>query len=148
MKESFHYMLMVTQAVFHKKLLTELQGTGLTLGQPKVLDYLREHDGSNQKAIAAACHIEPASLTSVLGGMEQKGLIERKSLNGNRRSLHVFLTQKGKEMVQYVEKEFSELEAQAFSELTVEERDAFLTAFHKIFETITAYERTNETWKN
>ncbi len=78
MKESFHYMLMVTQAVFHKKLLTGLQGTGLTLGQPKVLDYLREHDGSNQKAIAAACHIEPASLTSVLGGMEQKGLIERK----------------------------------------------------------------------
>ncbi|MFQ7549940.1 MAG: MarR family transcriptional regulator [Blautia marasmi] len=50
------------------------------------MDYLREHDGSNQKAIAAACHIEPASLTSVLGGMEQKGLIERKSLNGNRRS--------------------------------------------------------------
>ena len=32
MKESFHYMLMVTQAVFHKKLLTGLQGTGLTLG--------------------------------------------------------------------------------------------------------------------
>lgn len=38
------------------------------MGQPKVLDYLKDHDGSSQKEIARACHIEPGSLTSILFG--------------------------------------------------------------------------------
>lgn len=79
MKESFHYMLMVTQAVFHKKLLTGLQGTGLTLGQPKVLDYLREHDGSNQKAIAAACHMNPHPSLLFLEAWNKRDLLNGKA---------------------------------------------------------------------
>lgn len=137
MKESFHYMLMVNQAVFHKKLLAGLQGTGLTLGQPKVLDYLKDNDGVNQKAIAAACHIEAASLTSVLGGMEAKGLIERKTQNGNRRSLHVFLTEKGKSMQKCVEREFAALEKLAFTGIPPREQEAFLQTFSRIYENIT-----------
>ena len=38
------------------------------MGQPKVLDYLKDHDGSSRKEIARACHIEPGSLTSILFG--------------------------------------------------------------------------------
>ena len=36
----------------HKKLPAYLKDTGLTIGQPKVLEYLSEHDGSNQTEIA------------------------------------------------------------------------------------------------
>lgn len=57
----------------------KLKDTGLTLGQPKVLDYLQDHDGANQAEIARACHIEPASLTSVLNRMEEKALVERRT---------------------------------------------------------------------
>ena len=52
--------------------------------------------GAGQKEIAAACHIEPATLTSVLNRMGEKGMIERRMRNGNRRSLYVFLPGKGK----------------------------------------------------
>ena len=72
MESSFHYLLMANQARFQKKFFSLLADTPLTQGQPKVLDYLREHDGAAQKEIAAACQIEPASLTSILNGMEQK----------------------------------------------------------------------------
>ena len=54
MEKSFHYLLMANQAVFHKKLLSNLKNTCLTLGQPKILDYLKDHDGASQKEIAAA----------------------------------------------------------------------------------------------
>lgn len=92
---TFHYMVMANHAIYNRMLMEILEETGLTAGQPKVLDYLGYHDGASQKEIAAHCYIEAATLTSVLNGMEAKALIERRRLNGNRRTFHIFLTQKG-----------------------------------------------------
>ena len=76
--QSFHYLLMANQAMVHKQLLDGLADTGLTIGQPKVLDYLKDHDGSNQRQLAYGCRIEPSSLTALLNRMEDTGLIERR----------------------------------------------------------------------
>lgn len=122
--------------MLHKKLLTGLKGADLSLGQPKVLDYLKEHNGSSQKDIARGCHIEAGSLTSVLGRMEEKGMIERKMLNGNRRSLYVFLTEKGEQLQEIVEKEFVFLEEKAFEGISEEEREIFMGLFYKIYENL------------
>lgn len=54
---------------------------------------VKDHDGSNQKEIARACFLEAGSLTIILNKMEEKRLIERRILNGNRRSFHIFLTE-------------------------------------------------------
>ena len=80
------------------------------MGQPKVLEYLMEHDGAEQKEIAAGCHVEAPSLTSILNRMERDGLIERRMLRGNRRSYHIFVTAKGKEKQQRVAEGFAEVE--------------------------------------
>lgn len=133
MDTSFHYLLMANQALLHKKLLAGLKDTELTLGQPKVLDYLKEHNGSSQKEIAKGCHIEAASLTSVLNRMEEKGIVERKMLNHNRRSFYIFLTEKGKELQKTVEKEFACLEETAFHGVSEEEKIQFLDIFLKIY---------------
>lgn len=98
MQETLHYLLMSDHQMIQKALVSSVKDTGLTPGQPKVLDYLLHHNGAIQKEIAISCHIEPASLTAILNGMENKGYIERKSLNNNRRSLHVYLTETGKNM--------------------------------------------------
>lgn len=98
MDDSLHYLIMANQMLVQRGLLERLKETGLTIGQPKVLDYLKEHDGSNQKEIARACFLEAGSLTSILNRMEEKGLVERRMLNGNRRSFHVFLTENGKKI--------------------------------------------------
>ena len=82
MDASFHYLSMINHMTVQKKLMEQLKDTGLTLGQPKVLDYLKDHDGVSQKEIAAGCLIEAGSLTSILNRMEEKDLIERKMLNG------------------------------------------------------------------
>ena len=138
MRTSFHYLLMANQALLHKRLLNGLSDTCLTLGQPKVLDYLKEHNGVSQKEIAAGCHIEAASLTSILSRMEEKGMIERKMLNGNRRSLYVFLTDFGKELCDTVEQEFRNIEGIAFAGITEEERQNFMDTFVKIYGNLTS----------
>ena len=138
MRTSFHYLLMANQALLHKRLLNGLSDTCLTLGQPKVLDYLKEHNGVSQKEIAAGCHIEAASLTSILSRMEEKGMIERKMLNGNRRSLYVFLTDFGKELCDTVEQEFCNIEEIAFEGITEEERQRFMDTFMKIYGNLTS----------
>ena len=65
---------------------------------PQVLEFLDGREGCQQKDIAQACLIEPATVTSLLLHMEQAYLIERRVENGNRRSLFVYLTDKGRRM--------------------------------------------------
>lgn len=124
MDESFHYLLMAAQGMFQRAVMAELSKAGLTAGQPKVLDYLGLHDGSIQKHIAAGCQIDPATLTGVLGRMEEKGLIERRSLNGDRRSLYVYLTAEGREKQKLVRQTMERLEHTALSGLTPDRREA------------------------
>ncbi len=134
MSPTFHYLIMSEHSMFQKELLNRLKDSGLTIGQPKVLDYLKDHDGAGQKDIARGCHIEPGTLTTLLNRMEVSGLVERRMLNGNRRSLYVFLTEKGKEQLALVTETFSEMEEKAFRGISESEREAFMNVFLRIYE--------------
>ena len=116
-----------------KKLMEQLKDTGLTLGQPKVLDYLKDHDGVSQKEIAAGCLIEAGSLTSILNRMEEKDLIERKILNGNRRTFHIFMTESGKKNQKLVEEAFKKIEKTALNGISEEEQKQFMDIFCRIY---------------
>ncbi len=133
MSPTFHYLIMAEHSMFQKELLAKLKDSGLTIGQPKVLDYLKDHDGTSQKDIARGCHIEPGTLTTLLNRMEEAGLVERRMMNGNRRSLYVFLTDKGKEQLELVTAAFSEMEAEAFRGLSETERKTFMDLFLRIY---------------
>ena len=133
MNDSFHYLSMANHMMVQKKLMEQLKDTGLTLGQPKVLDYLKDHDGASQKEIAAGCLIEAGSLTSILNRMEEKGLIERKMLNGNRRTFHIFMTEYGKKNQKLVEETFEKIEETALNNISEEEQKVFMEIFHRIY---------------
>ena len=144
MKETLHYLIMANQMLVQRGLLNRLKNTGLTIGQPKVLDYLKEHDGSNQKEIAQACFLEAGSLTSILNRMEDKGLIERRILNGNRRAFHIFLTEEGKKSQELIDRTFSEIERQALDGISEEEIASFMTTYRKLYENLMNLEKTTE----
>ena len=134
MEYSFHYLIMAQQALFQKELLARLKDTDLTSGQPKILDYLADHDDATQKDIAQGCHVEPGTLTTLLNRMEEMDLVERRMLNGNRRSYHIFMTEKGKAHADLTQKAFKELEETAFHGITAEEQEQFMNLFERIFE--------------
>ena len=133
MDDTLHYLIMANQMLVQKALLEQLKDNGLTIGQPKILDYLKEHDGSNQKEIAKACFLEAGSLTTILNKMEETGLIERRILNGNRRSFHIFLTAVGKEKQQLVDTAFSEIEKKALADISEKEFEQFMSVYHRIY---------------
>ena len=140
MNDSFHYLSMANHMMVQKKLMEQLKDTGLTLGQPKVLDYLKDHDGASQKEIAAGCLIEAGSLTSILNRMEKQHMIERKNLNGNRRSFHIFLTDYGMELSESIEKAFLSLEQEVFSGISNAEKEQYLKIFEKLYKNTTKEE--------
>ncbi len=142
MDKPFHYLSMANHMMIQKRLMEQLKDSGLTLGQPKVLDYLKVYDGASQKDIAAACHIEAGSLTSVLNRMEAKGMIERRMLNGNRRTCYIFLTESGKKAQKLVEQGFDEIEKEAWDGISAEEQDAFMQTFLKINENLSKTDRS------
>ena len=133
MDTSLHYLTMANQMLIQKRLLERVKASGLTLGQPKVLDYLKDHDGASQKEIAAGCFIEAGSLTSILNRMEEKGLIERRMLNGNRRTFHIFMTESGKKNQKLVEEAFKKIEKTALNGISEEEQKQFMDIFCRIY---------------
>ena len=133
---SFHYLSMAVHSMIQKNFMEPVKSSGLTAGQPKVLDYLRDHNGANQKEIAAACHIEPGSLTSVLNRMEEKGLIERRMLDGNRRTFYIFMTDEGSRLKDLVEDNFASIEKKSFRNISSEDQASFMETFSKIYENL------------
>ena len=126
-----------------KALLSQIKDTELTMGQPKVLDYLKDHDGACQKDIAAGCQIEPASITAVLSGMENKGYIQRNTKAGDRRSLYVYLTDKGREYVEMLNKKFDLVESVALRGFTAEETEELQSLLVRVYNNMKGSEKDN-----
>lgn len=76
---TYHQLMLENQQLLARKLLERVAEEGLSSGQPKVLEFLLEHDGCMQKEIAHACSVEAASVTSLLNKMERDGLVQRRS---------------------------------------------------------------------
>lgn len=136
MKESLHYLLMANHFMIQKALVTSVKDTGLTSGQPKVLDYLKDHNGAVQKDIAAGCHIEPASLTAILNGMETKGLIERRLCPDNHRFYNVYLTETGRLYVGRLENEFDTIESYALQNFSEADKEQLIEYLSRIYNTM------------
>lgn len=134
--ESMHFLLMKAQVLLQHRIYTEAAGLGLSPGQPKILEYLSSHEGSDQKTIAAYCEIEQATVGSILLRMENSGLIERRQQPGNRRSLFVYLTENGRRAAQKLESVFADAEQEALQSFSEDEKEQFRSSLDKICYTL------------
>ena len=134
---SIHYSLMKAHTALNKKILSQAYEIGLSPGQPKILEYLVLHNGSDQKTIASSCEIEPATVGSILGRMENMGLIERKQCKGNRRSLFVYLTDKGRAAAMQMENIFISSDKQAVKNLTEKEIEELNRILARLYSNLT-----------
>lgn len=133
---TLHYLLMANHTRLQKLIQTRAREFRLTPGQPKVLDYLQEHDGVMQKAIALGCHIEASSLSSILNGMEKAGLITRNMQQDNRRTVWIRLTDYGRETCDRLNREFLKAEQLALKNFSEEEVSLLLGMLERICENL------------
>ena len=64
-----------------------------------VLGYLVQNPGSIQRDIAQISRTSAASVSSLLQGLERRGLVERRTEGGNERSKRVYATPEGIELI-------------------------------------------------
>ena len=80
---------------------TALRELGINAVQGRVIGYIADHQehGVIQRELATAVQRRSASITSVLQGLEKRGLIERRVPADNARNKQLYLTAAGKAMV-------------------------------------------------
>ncbi|MBQ7934222.1 MAG: MarR family transcriptional regulator [Lachnospiraceae bacterium] len=137
-RKFLHVLLLKTYSNHKKRSRQYFQQLQLTEGQPKVLTILSGMEGCQQKELAQACGVEPATMTSLLKNMEHSGLIykERMSLPGGKWAYSIFLTERGRGLSGEVMDMVEQLEETAFRDFTEGEKETFLKLFAKVAENL------------
>ena len=103
----------------------------------KVLLYLKLfQDDAEPSVIADFICVPRQTMTSILDGMEQDGLIVRLEHPSDRRRKLVRFARKGSALAERVLKEIRRYEAEAMSALTPEELSGMLTSMRKFSEAL------------
>jgi DNA-binding MarR family transcriptional regulator len=102
--------------------------------QSFVLGYLAQHPGSIQRDIAQISRTSPASVSSLLQGLERRGLVERRTEPGDERSKRVYATPAGVELIAGFEAAMAAADETILAPLDQAER----AALHALLTKITA----------
>ncbi len=129
-----HTALIGCSAAHKKCSMREFQKLDLTTGQPKVLSILSQKEGYLQKDLAVRCHVEPATMTSILNNMLDKKLIYKKkeSVSGGKRAYSIYLTEKGHEMAQKVNQIVDDIEVISYQSFREDEKQLLIHLLNRI----------------
>lgn len=141
---NIHYYLMKSHLALRKNIMNKVQEFGLTSGQPKILEYLYCVGKADQRTIAEHCEIEPATVGTILAKMQRDDLVIRSKDDGNRRSVFVTLTQKGKEMAVIIQKIFQQAEQSALVGVNDKEREKLCEILKLIYRNLRPTEDEND----
>lgn len=134
MMHSFHFL---TMKIFHytnRGMINKTRTLDLFPGQPKILQVLLEHDGENARDIGRQCVMDKSTMTGLLKKMEARGLITRRVSKEDKRVVNIFLTEKGREKAKQVNAIGAEIDAQALSVLSDEEKEMLFRLLNKILD--------------
>lgn len=105
---------------------------GLYHGQSHLLQTIAKGDGIVQRDLAELIDMRPPSITEAIGRMEELHYIWRKQDEKDQRLMHIYLTDKGKEIVKdtvLAEQKFADT---LFEGLTEEEIETMLSITSKL----------------
>ena len=71
----------------------------LSFEQAFVLGHLDQNPGAMQRDVARTSRTSAASVSSLLKGLERRGLVERRTEGGDERSKRVYATEAGLELI-------------------------------------------------
>lgn len=121
---------------FRKVAIPLWTSINLGSGQPRVLIYLRDNDGCNQKEIGHNCKVEGATITGMLESMESKGLVSRTIPDDNKRAKKVYLTPAGRDKLMEVYAAFDMLNVKCAKGFTEEELIEFERLLKKLIQNL------------
>ena len=100
--------------------------------QAFALGYLVQNPGAIQRDLAAVTRTSAASVTSLLQGLERRGLVERRTDEQNARTKRVYATPAGAELIEGFGQTMSGLDETILAPLDPAEHDELLRLLRKI----------------
>jgi MarR family transcriptional regulator, transcriptional regulator for hemolysin len=109
---------------------------GLTRAKWAVLARLDRYEGLKQNELAEMLDLQPISLTRLLDGLSENGLIERRSCPDDRRANRLFLTPAARPLLERLSNLGEELMSTALAGLDQSETTALLASLTAIKENL------------
>jgi MarR family transcriptional regulator, transcriptional regulator for hemolysin len=96
---TFGFLLKDTRRLYVQRFEQRASALGLTLPQCKALVYLTNHEGISQVQLGELTDLKPMTLVRILDRMESNGWLERRNDPADRRARRLYLTAKGRPLV-------------------------------------------------
>jgi MarR family transcriptional regulator, repressor for mepA len=134
MNIGFEYLLRSITIKSKRKADGKLATYGLNSQQGRMISYIAEHEdnGLIQKDLEKVFLRRGASITSMIQGLEKKGYIERRISPNDERQKLLYVTRKGKVLIEEFECFFEEIEKSITASLTREETKEFFRLLMKV----------------
>jgi DNA-binding MarR family transcriptional regulator len=134
---SFAEVMSMILLDMHQQHLAELD---LTLPQAQVLRVLRRNGALPTGRLATELRISAPAVTQLTDRLIRKGLIERQTAEGDRRSVLVGLSVKGKRLIDQFRKRRRDIFSGALEQLDEKERTEVVAALEKVLGALEQYE--------
>jgi len=133
-KKTLLHILMHIGKLLRDQIADELAVMDLHHGQGRVLVNLKRHGPMNQANLGRGMHLKPATITTMLKPMEQRGLIVRTSDPKTNRAQIVALTDAGQAMAIAVEGTWQKVEKRLRKAVPEAEREQLFRQLEAIRE--------------
>lgn len=118
-----HPMLLIniTSKTFKNTMRKKQEAVGIPDGFRMVLMMLSNNDGASQLDIGKMSCLSKPTVSLTLSNMEDNGLIKRITNEKDKRIINVYLTSKGKQMIDTIKSLVKETEKEFFKDFNDEE---------------------------
>lgn len=128
--------LIATARQARTELAVRLSGLGLHAGQEQIMLALGRTDGMTPSELAETLDVRPPTITKAIGRLQTEGFVSRSESLTDGRVNHVFLTERGRETLQAVEKAVRKVERRMLGELDKSDKKLLLSLLEQLGDNI------------
>lgn len=133
LKQFLPYRLSVLEQQISQSIAQHyIDAFGLTRMEWRVMSTLAMFEGFTATEICQFTHLEKMQVSRALNGLAHKKLIAQKKHHQDKRSVQLFLTDKGYDIYQQIVPSVIEEESRIFSAFSEQEREQFMQLIHKL----------------
>lgn len=117
-------------------LITEKLDKELTLDQYYSLRYINLNEGCTSTDLAYVSNVNKSAVTSMTNRLFTKNYIVREHDQADRRSVHLYVTPEGKDVVNRMEKQLQDFVRFYFEKFEEKEMESFIQTYEKLYQII------------
>lgn len=110
----------------------QLLSTGLYAGQESIMELLAAEDGQTLGQLAAALGVKPPTVTKSVTRLQEQEIVERRASESDARQIHVWLTEKGRALLENMQRAIRDAESRALDGIKKKERKQLAKILAKI----------------